>query len=563
MLFRTLRASVERICGAADFGTLQAELVRLFSSLMDSDAWTGAQQAIFRVALERLTELSHYQNQLRLDCPAPFALFLDLLGWYRYTPSSTGGGIEVYPYHQAAGLAKRHLFVLNSTQEATGSILRPFAFLPEESAAYRLNERDVSASLIDLYAVCNQTIHFSYSRSVFGRATLPAAHFMASRANIEPTRPDPDGYQNEVGLWLGHTEWQPTRVYPLQRRGVSAMVAPNAGDYTQQPVAHGSSLTLLLATLRPTLHTDPTADPTAAPGAGSSAGSTADGMLIEGSDDSAISDERLQFSATSLEQYGTCPWGFLIGRCLRIDPSDRDPDPESAMRIGSIYHRALRQLYDWIAKQGPLSADRLADYRQQAQQICASLRIGGLSPPVAAAVRLRLGEVLEFVLESDLERFDGFRVQATELERLHVLTDQQVVLTGTIDRLLQEPESGMVVIGEYKKRRLPSRREITGGKQTVALAKPQLIFYLLLAGEPRAAAYYYSLEGRKLQTVFGATDPQWLSADERDELRARLRLLIGEQAARLRAGDFRPPDPHRGCEQCAYRGICRLKFHFG
>jgi ATP-dependent helicase/DNAse subunit B len=269
------------------------------------------------------------------------------------------------------------------------------------------------------------------------------------------------------------------------------------------------------------------------------------------------------WSASGLESYRACPFGFLVGRVLGLEPRVEPAEGLDPRQLGNLYHRLLEKVYQ---AQGVDDPTDLA-------QLLAALPVVGSAVLDAAPADLGFretawwnqtrAELLEKVRRSveALAALPGdFRPLRHEapfgLERQPPLVVRQgedsFLLHGVIDRVDRAPD-GRVRVIDYK----------TGGpahftEQAVAEGKKlQLPLYALAArdalglGDPVEGFYWHVQQAE-------ASRFQMSKFEGGPEGAMDVALEKAWEAVRgARDGHFVPQPPDGGCPAyCAAAGFC-------
>jgi RecB family exonuclease/superfamily I DNA/RNA helicase len=269
------------------------------------------------------------------------------------------------------------------------------------------------------------------------------------------------------------------------------------------------------------------------------------------------------WSASGLESYRACPFGFLVGRVLGLEPREEPAEGLDPRQQGILYHSLLEQVYQAPGLEDPGDLDQLL----------------AVLPRVAAAVLDAAPERLGFRetawwLQSRAEILDKVRRSLEALAALpggfvpyrheaafglegrpHLIVRQgedSFRLRGVIDRVDRDAD-GRVRVIDYKTAGPWSydNRAVADGK------KLQLPLYALAArdalgiGEPAEGFYWHvqhvepspfrlsSFEGGPQGAMAVALEKAW------------------EAVRGAREGHFAPQPPQGGCpDYCPAAGFC-------
>ena len=123
---------------------------------------------------------------------------------------------------------------------------------------------------------------------------------------------------------------------------------------------------------------------------------------------------------------------------------------------------------------------------------------------------------------------------------------------------MRNPASGGIVIIDYKKKTLPTKKQVATLNYEDPAHFTQTWFYFeLLQTEvcPVEEMFYLSLEDDRRQAVTKLAEPP--------QPRRQLTEAIEAMSAAIDRGDFRPRDRHPPCPSCKTPELCRVKFYAG
>jgi CRISPR/Cas system-associated exonuclease Cas4 (RecB family) len=295
-----------------------------------------------------------------------------------------------------------------------------------------------------------------------------------------------------------------------------------------------------------------------------------------------------EISATTLERYWNCPFGYLLEDIYGVEDQEIVPAPADPRAIGTLYHEVLQRIYADIRDTDEvIEPSHLGRYRERAREIVRAAldeRVPALRDAAREAYLLLLDEIADFVLTHDAEAFPGYRVYGLEADYAFPAGTSAEApvqggllrLTGRIDRILRSPETGAVVLADYKRKNIPGagdiRRDLTDAapdrpgstdpERELHLQMPAYVYLLERNGLTVEAALYYGLERAKVGYVYHPTKRKpYLSREELDMLVDRIEARLRAMPERFAAGDFRVPNEDWGCASCRHRGVCRLRFN--
>jgi RecB family exonuclease len=534
--YRRLKSALLEIAAAPSFRRLKEGLTQFSKTLLAGGSWPEAELKAFQFALDTLDELEEASRNLGPPPPSAFRFWLEYLKYARYVPQEPAG-IAVYSYRVSAGIAPQHHFVINASQAATRHKLKPLRYLSaHEEESLGLAEHDLSDELLHLYSLSGAEVHFSYPRRGLGQNHLPPGFFVAHGAvQAACGEPESDPYAGEAAAWAGRAV-PPGPPLPLQRQGylrarVTAL-SERGLDLASRPLNSPELIHEVVGRLR---------------------------------------DERgrLRLSATGLEQYLQCPLRFLLEKILWLTEEELKPAALEPMEFGQLMHRVFQLFYRWVRRHEPggrLAADRFQLYEHRIRRIVRQVfRSWGQEHPLPVSPvwrreRWRAGELAVRFLETELEEMSDERVRLTERRLRQDWPEQDLLLSGKIDRLSEGPEGLLLV--DYKKNNTPGAAEIFGPDAPSI----QMPFYLRLIrarGLDVRRAAYYSIEAARYRWVAGGRRSM-VDADTLERTLDELDARILEAAARIAGGDFTRPSRRRGeCAYCAHGETCRRRYALG
>ncbi|MBN1834400.1 MAG: hypothetical protein JW820_01050, partial [Spirochaetales bacterium] len=245
--YRRLRRYLSEICAAPSFRTLKERLTGFARAFLDTARWQPRELGAFQFALDRLDEL---EEACSGELPA-LRLWLDYLDHELYLPRVREGGVPVYDYPVAEGIAPSHHFLVNASQEGTRRRLEALPALnPQEEGELQLPERDLGPMHLQLFLHSGAHVQLSYSRRGQSRSHLPPALFATRGSVLEADGAEgaPRGAGHGVagaGPELRERlTWATGESFPLVgvqqagfRHAMATALAPRGVDATVEPLA--------------------------------------------------------------------------------------------------------------------------------------------------------------------------------------------------------------------------------------------------------------------------------------------------------------------------------------
>jgi hypothetical protein len=258
-------------------------------------------------------------------------------------------------------------------------------------------------------------------------------------------------------------------------------------------------------------------------------------------------------SATSVEQYASCPFKFFLRAVLRVGELEEVDDEIDHRTLGRLYHDVLERLFSrlGVEQRFPLVVDDAV--AELADEVCDDViaewrRTEPLGHPALFAVEeRRLRERVLALLKAEGERVPAEGCTPRHFERAFgPLAFGDVWLRGKIDRIDVGP--GRAVVLDYK---TGSKKPLVEQVRQDALCVTswQLPIYAAAAraelGLPSVEAMFYSLKEAS------PTKP----VQEPPDFAERL----GALHAQMRGGDFAVRPVEEACERCGMEAACRVR----
>jgi RecB family exonuclease len=276
----------------------------------------------------------------------------------------------------------------------------------------------------------------------------------------------------------------------------------------------------------------------------------------------------LRFSASALENYARCGFGFFLERVLRVESAAA---PERSLELeprtlGSLFHELLRDLFLGLAKERllPLSSEALeVALRRVEPSLEALVRerpglVGEGPPALWRAGRRRLVADLKAFLRAEADRTpEGWRPKEFELafgSKSEVEIEaggERLRLRGRIDRLDERARAIRVV--DYKTGRLQKlgkAGDVLGGTR-LQLPLYRLALLALRAERREVFGSYLGLDSRS-----GFARVEW-RPDDFARAAAGVDAAVSGIVQGMRQGLFFQVERERFCDQaCSFATLC-------
>lgn len=287
--------------------------------------------------------------------------------------------------------------------------------------------------------------------------------------------------------------------------------------------------------------------------------------------------EQRGYGATTLEEYATCSYRWLVSHELR--PRALDPDPEP-LEQGGAAHRVFERLYAEPPAAGsrPTSETLSAWQARAAELLADELEADG--DAAGRVGRRRLKALIDSFLQRDSERrdtFDEVRVEARfgmdDEGDAGALEFDGWELHGSIDRMDADPRRGEAIIHDYKlgrkvtahgafekKRRLQMALYMRATERRWKLSPVAGLYQPLGGGNnavPRGLGRRDSLD--EATEPLGLHDRDWVEEATFDARLEKAEEMANDYVGNIREGRVkRDPIDDKCPWYCTFAPICRM-----
>ncbi|MCK4516090.1 MAG: PD-(D/E)XK nuclease family protein, partial [Spirochaetaceae bacterium] len=438
-LLGQLRQLLPKITNAGSFRELRDAFRDLLSRLVVKTGWCVVDERVLERAQVELGNLVDIEQVTGLRVDDPYKFWLDRLGEHPYVPQHSGSGVAVLPYRVGAATYPLHHFVMNATHAATSVVVRPFPFLSDadrDDLGPRAADHDLSSVFLNAYSVSGETVAFSASRSTFEGTALPARFFVSGGRTREVTPEEVARLRAEDSYSAEERFTGEGRPLWLQALGAAAYVRGGSAagpDFTRKPIDDSDLREVALHRLR-----------------------------------SKLNPELLRLSASHIDSFRACPFGYLLTRGLGLNELTLEVSPDDPMEFGRLYHDILAGFFDELARTGTrFEAQNLAVLRKQLAAFADAFygkRSGMIPDIVYDAHREIFDRIADSLLQHDAQLIDGHDVLFVEAWQRDPESEDGFVLVGRVDRVTQAPD-GSITLVDYKKGKLPTKISMNAGSE--------------------------------------------------------------------------------------------------
>ncbi len=582
-LFCSFEEGLRAIVHASGFAELRSAIYAFLGRFVDTGAWGEEIEPVFQRCMLALAEWRTTSERSGLSADAPFALFRASLAEKIYVRPADRGGVPIYPYRVAAGIAPDHHFVVGASRDA---VTIPTARLPfvRDDELERIEEAegaarpgsdavDPTVAFFRAYTESGETVRISYGKRSTGGAQV------APPGRLERGEPGPTRFAREAAFFSGGAAVAGGADLAAGDRSSSGR-ASEAGDPSParspsaaadpRPVLYRTQLAGYRADLarrRPDYRREPIP---------AELGAQLRARMID--------DGRMTLSPARVEAMAGGPFSLLLTRVLGVEDEQWQLLTADPLSEGTLLHDLARRIDAHLARTDTPYGE--ADGQEIAGLIEARLdeylRYGAVvdSPVPAAVLRMQRAAFAADArgLFSRLaELFPACRPHRQEWKVKRILGDTATV-GGRIDSAVRCGER--IIIIDYKR----GSSSIPTDGDVRSLVKPQLPLYVFMAEaeaeaelesglesergvQIESAAYIAARNGGRISIAVGERPPTVtartkvaIPAGEWDDYRERVATELDRVAARLLESDYRCPNPWLGCDGCATRAVCRAKY---
>lgn len=243
----------------------------------------------------------------------------------------------------------------------------------------------------------------------------------------------------------------------------------------------------------------------------------------------AVAPEKVQLSATAVEEYLDCPLRYKFHYLLKVPTG-----PQAALTFGNVMHQSIRYYFELRRKARPSFADLEEFYLKRWKSTGFDDAYQEESYRQAGLEQLRA-----FVDRHNATEIDCDRIQ---MEQRFSLDLDDISLEGRIDQitLLDPTRDGAVELVDYKTGRARTDRD---AEKSLQLSVYALAAKRALHLKPVRLTFYNLTNNEPVSSV--------RSPEDLDEAINRVR----EVAVEIRSGQFEPA-PGFCCRWCDYVSIC-------
>ena len=496
--YRALRFTLDRLMTETRPDRVLQHVHALMAGLLADEEFSGneSDRDVYSFAMNELAvflERTEAAGNEGYHTGKPlFPLFLSYLEQTRYVPRKRSGGIRVYPLGQDAATAVRYRFIIALNDDESIRTVRKASFLSDYELRQERTEVDITGNMLGSYAVFSSFLSLSASSETYAGFSLPLSMLGAVEKNAEP-----DSWREE-GL-------EGRRVYPLQRLGFmngslsSLRKIPRSSDFTYGHPGY-------------------------------------------------VSEGPVKLSFSSFDDYRRCPFIYALRHCFGLDrPLSFEPATLDAAEMGSRLHRVLERFY--LLPSGNPSEDipRLFDEEMQAWKDGKEM-----SAYAMRATDLLVSYIRSVYLDNLVDIAGRMNAMSRPFEGglekwiSRAFPDENMILSGKIDRLACASDGEDLIIFDYKSSNAFSGKELERRGY-------QMLIYKLLAenafpGRRVRSAYFVSLRDGNIKE-----SPVDMPKED----------ILGELAATaslIASGDWHAQPGDDNCEGCSFRSICRRRF---
>lgn len=527
--YRHFKHSLLHLSQARTIEDLTRELFSLLENLFYTTGWSSAEDDdIYSFCLSYLDQLRNAMERSNLEAQDNlYGVFLYLLRTSKYLSQVKGPHVRVYPYPLSAGLEVKHHFVLGLCEGRSRVTYQPLSRTNEViDETTHFDKRDLSSTVIRLFALSGANVYFSFSRLSFGQDVLLPPTVMLEEGSVHKVeyQVSEDMLAREEALWRQRDR----RNYHLrssQRRWFKQ---------ASQTLFNRAQLDFT-TTIAPAM---------------------AVGYITK-------KEGLFPLSATSVDSFKTCPTRWAYDYLFQVrEKLSYDEKAIDYLQLGTVLHAIYQQFFATLKKRHIVLGEGMYE------ELLAIINRNFLQwanannapkPSTLHHHYMEYQRLLPLVIDRELKQFENYHVVDLEHDFRERYPEQGYLLTGRIDKILASSENPqrMTVI-DFKKRVTATQKSLDPAERDEYSI--QLLLYAKVLqerkkGQEVSCGVYYDIDNAKY--VF----------DWKDDEEEKKRYLLGEvdrqleaMVRALEAGDFRARPSKEHCQNCSYRQLCRLRY---
>ncbi len=593
-LYRAIKHEVTALCEAKTFSDLHTAWLIFRQNFLSADFSEEANNILGR-CISELKDIidieKRYVEPLQLTVEKPYAFFLNELNAKTYRPQEKLDGISVFPYKLSAAAQIPCQFVIDASQANLDIPYRKLGFLNAEKRKRLLGEDaenhvNASSAFIRLYAKsADDDVHFSYARDSFsGFAIAHNVLQVLSDKNPRAELDKEDFYKNEAERIRDESGVEAAKITEVQKKAFLDWAERTEGFEKILPYKVSDRLrkkiTEKIATRR---HSD-----------------------------------KIVVTQKDLSLFYPCPRNWLFSSILNLREDSLDTSLMQPFDMGNVNHKILELFMGAMkGKYLPVTnEDGLFDEEAAIRERLHAYTVTAIhsremdfkdSPLVLRTLESQTDLICQNLInflhflckapekvspdkqntQTALKGFGGYRVLDAEKD-IALTNAEGIALFGKIDCLLADPETGALVIIDYKNSTaaMPKKADLLEDENGL-LGDFQIPMYARLVQEPLEAAYFYAIKHCEKNCVVddylglsksaqeaGMENPWHYDSFKKNTLPLFDRYTA-DFAARVQAANFEPRlprqkqhafvhvEPYSVCAGCHFAGICRTTFTLG
>lgn len=452
---------------------------------------------VFRKCMDIL-DLLEKEEPLNADV---FTVFTKILSQTKYTPNTGAQGIKIYEYPVSCGLNLPYHFIIGLDDESTKKQRKPINFISKKQTDNeKLKGEEIGSEIIKSFAL-SSNVKLSCSKQTFSSSVTIASLF-DKESMVRKAKTEDDSFKEEERIWddPGKKHGKPgiKQAQCFRRSKLEEHVNLSKTDIFPKP------------------------------------------------------PENLKLSATSIKEYETCPYGWMVRYIDSIEEEQLDPQTQDALEIGNILHSTYEEFFN--ENRNSCSLFSTDEFQKRLVEIFKT-KITNYSFSTNAPDSLHIYRILSDyskkigkiakVKEKARTKFRLEQYRVFDMERSFSFSGDGYTCNGRIDCVLQTPEETYAVI-DFK-------------KKNVDKTSVQLFLYAKALKQTRGVEKYpsigtfYSIENERFTDC-------WATEEDIDVMAVQIEERISNVAKQINEGDFHRNPSAENCANCAYSRICRARY---
>ncbi len=556
--FYTFYSAVNKICTTESFSELQKRYFIFQETCIETSELSEKDNAILGRCLTELQELTLLEKKFKNYMPENrFKFFVSHLEKEIYVPQNTGRSVSAFPYTIAAGTPFKYHFILNCSQKHTNIIYDKLSFLRKDKREEMgIFETDASSYFLKAYSESDNCI-FSFSEQSFGGYSIINNNF-----EINDEKNNKKQALEKLNTLLSYDSFKDEEeakekkiIYKIQKDGAE----------TEHKFKYEKNFSYLRNKYNQRCKD-----------------------LSEYIAKYKFKNNSVKISQSDLKKFYECPAEWFLNNIFSVYREKYDASIFDSRDIGNLCHEVLERLYKKIKSEDKyFKAEHIDRYKSIAKKEADELTNternlrGALAKPFIQSMRQRIFYAIDFVLETDKEKLNGYSPEW--IEQWIETENNGILYCGKIDRVSFSADKQNGVIIDYKTNIIPSYASYGDANAAeIKLTDFQIPMYIILTETKLSNnkivphliehAWFLSLAQQKINMIVNDNNTIPVARKGKEKTREEFQAVIDSfiQYAEYFAECVREENftktsnvTFEKCLKCELKNICRTVYSIG